>query len=151
MDWSWILSILKTDGWSIDVGRYATSYVEFLRRIKRFYVRPSQVFPVYQIPVHRNSMCWHTFDTHSFLSYNFQLSKHIHSFFLSQARRPKKCRVVSFLGHGSNADCREEECALRMILHNVVCAAISFQGGGFSTLGESSPSYQSLQTRSALG
>ncbi len=45
IDWSLILWILKTDRQSIDVGRYATLYMEFLHRIKRSYVRPSPVFP----------------------------------------------------------------------------------------------------------
>ncbi len=35
----------------------STLYTEFLRRIKWSYVRPS---PVFQVPIHRNSTCWHT-------------------------------------------------------------------------------------------
>jgi hypothetical protein len=38
--------------------------------------------------------------------------------------------------------CGEEECVLPRILHNVVCVAVSFPGGGFSTSGKSSPLYQ---------
>ncbi len=44
-DWYWILSILKTDDRFIEVGRYATLYMEFLCRIKRSYLRLSHVFP----------------------------------------------------------------------------------------------------------
>ncbi len=44
-DWSWIKSILTTGGKSIDICRYTTSCTGFLHRIKRSYVRLSQVFP----------------------------------------------------------------------------------------------------------
>ncbi len=66
MDWSWILSILKTDERSIEVGRYATMYTEFLRKIKKSFVRPSPVFPKnYTEFLYKEiSMCWQT-HTHS--------------------------------------------------------------------------------------
>ncbi len=91
MDWSWILWILKTDGRSIDIGRYATSFTEFLRRIKRSYVRPNQVFSQKYIKfLCIQTLCVDT-HTHSNVAFSiiiFQLSYIIIflSFFLNRLR-----------------------------------------------------------------
>jgi hypothetical protein len=98
-DWSWILSILKTDGRSIDVDRYATLYTEFQCRINRFYVRPSLVFPQKYtefLYIETLRVGTHTHTHVVFYDYNFSIIKTHVLFFLSQAWRPKRHRLGSF-------------------------------------------------------
>ncbi len=69
--WSRILSILKTDGSSIDGGRYATLQMEFQRRIKRFFVRPTTVFPLkYTKVLYKETL---RVDTHTQFNVVFQI------------------------------------------------------------------------------